>query len=284
MEERQVPRPDIKITSLVIGADTIGTSKLHSPMSADPFTEHSLLLAGLGAEIAGVGFNIETVIDQLRAKVATIARLEQEISANQARNDFLLSEIVKSGEDSAVVLLNALWGLTGETHNRLKLGANDALLQHLLDQLQISRITPVLRPIAGILANLCCVAETCERCGNRVLDAVCTSEPAADPAYNHLAVVLLYNLSFCQSVAQNIRQNFTQLCWYLRRMMERTRKSAELTAKLAKLMRQLVWISQEGGIFDENREQLIVIYQIAGIGGRVDPNASALARELGCES
>jgi hypothetical protein len=83
----------------------------------DPFTEEFLLMAGIGTEITEVATALPVMARELRLKTQQIAHFENQISKNQSRNDFTLSEIVRINEISTVILLNTLWTLTNDPQN-----------------------------------------------------------------------------------------------------------------------------------------------------------------------
>jgi hypothetical protein len=90
-------------------------------------------------------------------KNAEITSLHDQIAAKETRNEFLLGKINHINEASVVLLLNTIWTLTSEPANCTNLGNNESLFQYLLNQLQLLRSVPVLKPIVGIIINLFCM-------------------------------------------------------------------------------------------------------------------------------
>jgi len=74
-------------------------------------------MAGIGTEISEVATALPAMAGELRLKTQQIAHFENQISKNQSRNDFTLSEIVRINEISTVILLNTLWTLTNDPQN-----------------------------------------------------------------------------------------------------------------------------------------------------------------------
>jgi uncharacterized protein HemX len=80
--------------------------------SLDTFSEQSVLLSGLGSELTPLTTNLQSLVGEVRLKDQQISQLENQVAANDARNEFLLSEIIRINGMSTSILLNTIWTLT----------------------------------------------------------------------------------------------------------------------------------------------------------------------------